>query len=130
MFGKFEKISFCTNKTIVVLHLAIMTIVFVMQKMLYSELFEMILVREEKDVEYIIAYVFKYNMGWTLILILLVAVVIYGYSFFIHKRKYLMIILHEQGLSKCRILTYLVAECCSMLLVPLLIGELLCYILL
>lgn len=38
LFGRFEKISIYANKTIVIIHLAIMTIVLVLLRILYSDL--------------------------------------------------------------------------------------------
>lgn len=130
LFGRFEKISIYANKTIVIIHLAIMTIVVVLLRILYFDLICQICNQDVIDINYLFEYVFIYNFAGTVIVLSMIGVVIYGYYFYISKRKSLFIVMYEQGLSKHMLFVYLLSECFIMFIIPYLIGDLLCFILL
>jgi len=130
LFGQFEKISISANKIIVTMHLAMMTVVFAMFKILYSDLLAYICNQDTTDAGYIIMYLFKYNIGGTLLVSFMVAVVVLGYRFYINKRKEIIYAMYEQGVSKHMLFIYLIGECCIMFLAPFFAGDLLCCILL
>ena len=97
MFGRFEKLSINTNKTIVIMHLVIMTIVFVVLKITCFELMNDIRENGRIDVVYLMEFVFKYNIGVTCLVLFMVGVVILGYCFYIKQRKKLISVMYEQG---------------------------------
>lgn len=130
LFGRFEKISIYANKAIVAMHLAIMTIVLVLLRILYCDMFCQISEQDTVDISYLFEYVFRYNFAGTVIILFMTGVVIYGYYFYINKRKSLIHAMYEQGLSKTRLFVYLFGECFIMFLIPELLGGLLCFILL
>ncbi len=130
LFGQFEKISISANKIIVIMHLAMMTIVFAMFNILYSDFLYYICNQDVIDASYIIMYIFKYNIGGTLLISFMVAVVVLGYCFYVDKRKEIICAMYEQGISKHLLFIYLIGECCIMFLVPFFAGDLLCCILL
>ena len=111
LFGRFEKISIYANKTIV-------TIVVVLLRILYFDLICQICNQDVIDINYLFEYVFIYNFAGTVIVLSMIGVVIYGYYFYISKRKSLFIVMYEQGLSKHMLFVYLLSECFIMFIIP------------